>query len=91
MTTASKLRSAILDLRSICAELNHFAAKAQRETEWETFSRSAREAGDILEGIERRLEEVEREEPQYHAYPTEEEREMAEVRDRREHWENLKH
>jgi hypothetical protein len=65
MTVASKIKGTIANLRSAYASLELFALETNDKRAKQAFETAAQETKAVLESLEHRLREVEREEPEY--------------------------
>ncbi|PTX64258.1 uncharacterized protein DUF1657 [Melghirimyces profundicolus] len=65
MTTYSKVKQTLIDLKSAQSTMEHYAKITQDEKSRKIFERSARKLEPTLERLNKRIQRMEFEEPQY--------------------------
>ncbi|MFD1040362.1 DUF1657 domain-containing protein [Virgibacillus byunsanensis] len=65
MTVGTQVQQALADARSVQANFETFSLKTQDETAKQMYGNAAKQLQEIVEGLEKRMEEIEQEEPQF--------------------------
>ncbi|MBA4542177.1 MULTISPECIES: DUF1657 domain-containing protein [Thermoactinomyces] len=68
MTVAAKVKTCLASLRSAQAGLEQFSVESQTQDAKKVFSEAAQTVLEIIEQVERRVGELEREEPEYKGF-----------------------
>lgn len=65
MTVMSQVKQCLASLRGVQADLQHFALHAQTDDEQRTFHESMLVCHEVVTKLQKRVYELEQEEPQY--------------------------
>ena len=68
MTVASQVKQTLAGLKSAQASLETFALQTQNQQAKQLYTNAARQAKAIVDTLEPRIGEIEKEEPQYHGF-----------------------
>ncbi|AIQ58481.1 DUF1657 domain-containing protein [Paenibacillus borealis] len=68
MTVASQVKTCVASLKSAQASLEQFAMETQNEEAKTLFTNAAEQTQQIVQQVEGRVTEIEKEEPQYKGF-----------------------
>ncbi|MEK3757945.1 DUF1657 domain-containing protein [Paenibacillus sp. FSL H7-0756] len=68
MTVASQVKTCVASLKSAQASLEQFAMETQNEEAKTLFTQAAEQTQQIVQQVEGRVTELEKEEPQYRGF-----------------------
>jgi hypothetical protein len=68
MTVASQVKTCVASLKSAQASLEQFAMETQNEEAKSLFTNAAQQTLQIVQQVEGRVTEIEKEEPQYKGF-----------------------
>lgn len=68
MTIGTKVKQTLASLKSCQADFESFAMETQNKNAKQFFSEAAQQAGQLVTGMEQRVNELEKEEPQYRGF-----------------------
>ena len=68
MTVASQIKQTLSSLKSAQANLESFALQTQNQQAKQLFTQSAQQTKSIIDTLEPRIKEIEKEEPQYQGF-----------------------
>jgi len=68
MTVASQVKTCVASLKSAQASLETFALSTQNQEAKQLFTDCATQAGQIVQQVEARVQQLENEEPQYKGF-----------------------
>ncbi|MFA9558606.1 DUF1657 domain-containing protein [Evansella sp. AB-rgal1] len=68
MTVASQVKQCVASLKNIEASLNSFAIQSQNKEASETFQETANRTRKVITDMEKRVGQIELEEPQYKGF-----------------------
>lgn len=68
MTVASQVKTCVSSLKSAQASLEQFALETQNQDAKTLFSNAAQQTQQIVQQVESRIVEIEKEEPQYRGF-----------------------
>lgn len=68
MTVGTKVKTALSNLKSVQADFESFALETQDKDAKKLWADAARQTRQVLERVEQRVREMEREEPEYRGY-----------------------
>lgn len=68
MTIGQKVKQTLASLKSCQADFESYALETQNKPAKQFFTRAAKDTGQIVSGLEERVQELEREEPQYRGF-----------------------
>ncbi|NOU81992.1 DUF1657 domain-containing protein [Paenibacillus sp. LMG 31459] len=68
MTVASQVKTCVASLKSAQASLEQFAMETQNEEAKTLFTNAAEQTQQIVQQVEGRVAEIEKEEPQYKGF-----------------------
>lgn len=68
MTVASQVKTCVASLKSAQANLETFALNTQNQEAKQLFTDCARQAAQIVQQVESRVQQLENEEPQYKGF-----------------------
>lgn len=68
MTVASQVKTCVASLKSAQASLEQFAMETQNEEAKTLFTNAAQQTQQIVQQVEGRVTEIEKEEPQYKGF-----------------------
>lgn len=68
MTVGTKVKTALSSLKSAQADLESFALETQDKAAKKLWGNAAEQVKQVIQQIEPRVQQIEREEPQYRGY-----------------------
>ncbi|OPZ73816.1 MAG: hypothetical protein BWY80_00820 [Firmicutes bacterium ADurb.Bin456] len=68
MTVSSQVKQTLASLKSAQASLEGFALQTQNQMAKQLYTSAAQQAGAIVDSLEPRVAEIEKEEPQYKGF-----------------------
>ncbi|MDQ0194354.1 DUF1657 domain-containing protein [Paenibacillus wynnii] len=68
MTVASQVKTCVSSLKSAQASLEQFALETQNQDAKNLFTNAAQQTQQIVQQVESRVQELEKEEPQYKGF-----------------------
>jgi len=68
MTVASQVKTCVASLKSAQASLEQFAMETQNEDAKTLFTSAAEQTQQIVQQVESRVQDIEKEEPQYKGF-----------------------
>ncbi|AQS58892.1 DUF1657 domain-containing protein [Desulforamulus ferrireducens] len=68
MTVASQVKQTLAGLKSAQSSLELFALQTQNQQAKELFSQAAQQTQSIIDSLEPRIQQIEKEEPQYRGF-----------------------
>ncbi|GAX89175.1 DUF1657 domain-containing protein [Effusibacillus lacus] len=68
MTVASQVKQTLASLKSAQANLETFALNTQNKNAKQTYTQAAQSTQSIINTLEKRVNEIEKEEPQYKGF-----------------------